>query len=96
MVIKEGGFEFRPTSNGHAVHYKKRMIGEICTHQEPNGRHCFRLGIDTRKDPRTYRGKVTAAEALLALDELTREAKGESWSLQDTILRAWERTPSTV
>jgi len=96
MIIKEGGYEFHQTETGHTVMFKRRVIGEIVTHQESNGRHCFRLGVDNRKEPRTYRGKVTAANALKVLDELVREAKSSSLSMEDTILRSWERTPSTV
>lgn len=96
MVIKEGGYEFHQSENGHKVIYKRKELGEIVTHQEPNGRHCFRLGADTRKNPRTYRGKVTAANALRVLDELLKEAKTEHLSEADIVLRAWERAPSTV
>ena len=96
MVIKEGGYEFHQSENGHKVLYKRKEIGEIVTHQEPNGRHCFRLGVDTRKKPRTYRGKVTAAKALQVLDELLREAKSDGLSATEIILRSWERAPSTV
>jgi len=95
-VIEEEGFAFHQTQGGMKVFVKRKELGEIATHQEPNGRHCFRLGPDTRKKPRTYRGKVTAAKALQALDELLKAAKSEKLGTTELILRAWENVPSSV
>lgn len=94
MSVKEGGFEFQPEKTGWRVIYKKRTLGTIIGMKEPSGRHCFRLGEDTRKEPRTYRGKVKAAEALLTLDELKKMAKRYKWNVETIILRAWDHRPA--
>lgn len=94
MAVTESDFEFHPEKAGWRVVYKRRNLGTIVGMKEPSGRHCFRLGEDTRKEPRTYRGKVKAAEALLALDELTRLSKRYNWSIETIILRAWDHRPS--
>ncbi len=95
-IIEEGGFAFHPAEHGLKVLVKRRELGEIITHQEPNGRHCFRLGPDTRESPRTYRGKVIAAKALLTLDEILKTGQAEKLGLAELILHAWERIPSSV
>ncbi|QDU95993.1 hypothetical protein [Lignipirellula cremea] len=93
MKVKEGGFEFQEEAEGWGVFYRRKRIGEIVGMKEPSGRHCFRLGCDTRKEPRTYRGKVKAAEALLSLSQLQREAAKKKWSPEMLILSAWDNRP---
>ncbi len=96
MKLKEGGFEFRDDEEegGWSVHYRRREIGHIVGMKEASGRHCFRLGCDMRKEPRTYRGKVKAAQALLSLSDLQRNAKKKNWSMEEVILRAWDCRPT--
>jgi len=95
MKLKEGGFEFRDEEEGGwSVHYRRREIGNIVGMKEASGRHCFRLGCDSRKEPRTYRGKVKAAQALLSLSDLQRDAKKKKWSMEEVILRAWDCRPT--
>lgn len=99
VVVKQDGYEFRATGTGFDVFRQKNRntlvpIGSIVTHQESNGRHCFRLGCDNRAEPRTYRGKVTAAKALGVLEDLLHNKQLESQTA--LILAAWDNVPSTV
>lgn len=96
MRLKEGGFEFRSEDGGTRVFQGRRLLGTIITMKEPNGRYCFRLGCDTRTEPRTYRGRVRAARALLVIDALKRQAQREGWSSEDLIVRAWDDKPETA
>ena len=61
--------------------------------KEQSGRHCFRLSCDSRREPRTYRGRVQAAEALLMIDDLKRAAKKHRWSIDELIIRSWDDKP---
>ncbi|MCR9115490.1 MAG: hypothetical protein NXI22_00910 [bacterium] len=87
-------FDFQTDKAGWRVVHKRRSLGTIVGMKEPSGRHCFRLGCDTRKTPRTYRGKQKAAEALLALDELKRNANRYKWNIETIVLRAWDHRPA--
>jgi len=78
------------------VQYRGRCIGSIVATKETNGRHCFRLGFDRRKEPRTYRGKFQAAEALKVIDELKRQAAKAKWDTEVLIIQAWDRKPQSV
>lgn len=53
---------------GYWVKRGRKDLGFIVPSREPTGRHCFYLGFDKRRNKRTYRGKVKAAEALDAID----------------------------
>ena len=98
MSIKEGGFEFRQCDDdsGLDVFHKRRRIGSIVTMIEASGRYCFRLGCDRRNAPRTYRGRVRAARALLVIDELKSEARKRKWAVDELIVNAWDEKPHTA
>ena len=91
--MKLGDFEFRATDAGAKVYLRKKYLGEIVTHHEGNGRHCFRLGCDQRKNPRTYRGRLNAALALTQIADLAKRAKRYDWSQEKLILEAWDARP---
>jgi len=95
MAIREGGFEFRENPTGVTVYYRRRRLGDIITMYEPGGRHCFRLGCDNRRHPRTYRGRVKAAEALRIVDSLKRRATKAGWTEETLVLWAWDEKPNT-
>lgn len=86
-------FKFKPTETGFAVYVRNRLIGEILPAKEASGRHCFYLACDDRKDARTYRGKIKAAEALHVIDQLTSDAKKKRWSVEKLIIMAWDERP---
>jgi len=96
MKVKEGQFEFQRDDDGWLVFYRRKTIGQIVAKKETSGRHCFRLGCDARRSPRTYRGKVKAAEALLSLHKLTKEAAKKKWSTEMLILNAWDTRPTVA
>lgn len=96
MSIKEGGFEFVEEGDGFVVYQRKQELGRIVTMLEASGRYCFRLGFDTRPNPRTYRGKVLAAKALKIIDSLRREAKSSKLSQEELIIRAWDAKPKSA
>ena len=97
MRYQEGEFEFEDLPDtGTAVFFRRRRIGVIFSAIEANGRYCFRLGCDTRRQPRTYRGRVRAAEALKAIYELKRVAARQRFSVEEIIVRAWDCKPRTA
>jgi hypothetical protein len=87
-------YRFKENENGFNVYLRGRYIGDIVPAKESSGRHCFYLGCDDRRVPRTYRGKIKAAEALQVIDRLATEAKKKKWSLQKLIVIAWDERPS--
>lgn len=94
---REGGFDFIAGDDDETHVFKgKRELGAIVTMLEANGRYCFRLGCDLRDEPRTYRGRVRAARALLAIDDLQREAKKKKWDMAQLIVQAWDNKPHTA
>ena len=88
-----GSYRFEPTTEGFAVYYRGRKIGEIFPAKESSGRHCFYLSFDDRARPRTYRGKTKAAEALHAIQRLTAAAKKRRWRSEKLVLMAWDQRP---
>jgi hypothetical protein len=86
-------FKFKTTATGFDVYYRGRCLGEIRPAKEASGRHCFYLACDDRKEPRTYRGKRKAAEALQILQKLASEAKRRRWSLEKLVTLAWDQRP---
>jgi hypothetical protein len=97
MRYKEGEFEFEDTPNdGTNVYYKRRQIGSIVSMVESSGRYCFRLGCDSRRKPRTYRGRIRAAQALRIIDELRKTAGREKLGIDEVIVRAWDRKPHSA
>ena len=96
MALKQGGFVFKDSPSGAAVYYRGRHIGDIVTMKEASGRHCFRLGFDNRKQPRTYRGRMKAAEALKTIDNLKQQAKKQKWPIELLVIRAWDIKPQSV
>jgi hypothetical protein len=86
-------FKFKTTATGFDVYYRGRRLGEIRAAKEASGRHCFYLACDDRKQPRTYRGKQKAAEALQVLHKLASEAKRRRWSLEKLVALAWDQRP---
>ena len=69
------------------------LVGLIVGMKEQSGRHCFRLACDSRREPRTYRGRVQAAQALQTIDDLKRLAKKHRWSIEELIIRSWDGKP---
>jgi len=97
MRYQEGNFEFEDVPNeGTTVFFRRRKIGTIFTTVEPNGRYCFRLGCDLRRQPRTYRGRLRAAEALKIIDELKKSAERDKLSIEEIIVRAWDKKPGAA
>jgi hypothetical protein len=86
-------YKFKATTTGFEVFYRGRRIGTIRPAKEASGRHCFYLGCDDRKDPRTYRGKNQAAEALQVLNKLATDAQRKRWSLEKLVTVAWDVRP---
>ena len=73
--LREGGYLFHVYPQETEVFLGRRSIGTIVGMKEQSGRHCFRLACDSRREPRTYRGRVQAAQALEMIDDLKRLAK---------------------
>ena len=86
-------YRFDPLDSGYEVFYRGESLGEIFPMKEPTGRHCFFLGFDNRKHPRTYRGKVKAAEALHAIHKLAQNKQAKKWSTELLIVQAWDERP---
>lgn len=91
--MKSNVYKFQLRDDGYEVIHKGRSLGLIIRRLEPSGRHCFVLACDNRESPRTYRGKVLAAEALAAIDRIKQQAKKEKWSLDTLIAHAWDDRP---
>jgi hypothetical protein len=91
--LREGGFLFHVYPAETEVYLGRRAIGTIVGMKEQSGRHCFRLACDSRREPRTYRGRVQAAQALEMIDELKRLAKQQRWSVDEIIVRSWDGKP---
>ena len=91
--LREGGFTFHIFSAETDVYIGRRYLGTIAGMKERSGRHCFRLACDSRRNPRTYRGRTQAAEALLMIDDLKRAAKKNRWSVEELIVRSWDGKP---
>ena len=97
MRYKEDEFEFEDLEEHTTrVFYRRRPLGTIVTMIEPSGRYCFRLGCDSRREPRTYRGRVRAARALRIIDSLKRAAEQKKLSLDEIIVRAWDEKPHSA
>ena len=88
------GFRFESVKNGYKVYKRGKFLGEIIPSREPTGRHCFYLGLDRRKTPRTYRGKLKSAEALEAIDKLISDAKSKKWKPEILVVNAWDYRPT--
>lgn len=86
-------YKFEPTGHGFGVIYRGKRIGEILPAKEASGRHCFYLACDDRKEPRTYRGKAKAAEALHVIFKLSQEARKKKWSTEKLLVMAWDERP---
>jgi len=93
---KDGEFEFREGDDCWVVYVRGKKIGELVTMREVNERYCFRLGMDNREYPRTYRGRVRAARALKIVADLIEQSKEERWSKEELILNAWDSKPATA
>jgi hypothetical protein len=91
--LREGGFEFHVYAEETQVFHGRKNLGTIVGMKESSGRHCFRLGFDKRRQPRTYRGRQQAAEALRLIDRLVREAEKQKLSAQQLIVRSWDAKP---
>ncbi len=91
--LREGGFVFHMYASETEVYLGRRCIGTIVGMKEQSGRHCFRLACDSRRSPRTYRGRVQAAQALQMIDDLRRAAQKHRWSLDELIIRSWDDKP---
>ena len=91
--LREDGFTFHVYPQETEVYRGRRSLGTIVGMKEQSGRHCFRLACDTRRDPRTYRGRVQAAEALLMIADLKRAAEKNRWSTEELIIHAWDEKP---
>jgi hypothetical protein len=91
--VSEGGFDFHVYADATEVYVRGKRLGTILGMKELSGRHCFRLGSDSRSHPRTYRGRVRAAQALHVIEQLKRDAKKQRWSADEMIIRAWDSKP---
>jgi len=91
--LREEGFTFHIYVKQTIVFRGRRELGAIIGMKEKSGRHCFRLAADNRNKPRTYRGRVQAAQALLKIDDVVRDAKKHRWSLHEVVIRAWANKP---
>ena len=89
-------FRFEEYDYGYEVFYRGESLGRIVAFREASGRPCFALSCDDRKEPRTYRGKVQAAEALHDVHRLKQEYAARRWPVDTLIVRAWDRRPSSV
>jgi hypothetical protein len=86
-------YRFDVLESGYEVYYRGESLGVIKPMKEATGRHCFYLGIDTRKSPRTYRGKSKAAEALHTIHRLVATAKIKKWPQEMLVVQAWDERP---
>lgn len=86
-------YRFDAIESGYEVFYRGKSLGRILPMKESTGRHCFYLGDDTRKKPRTYRGKSQAAEALHAIQRLVQNMNAKQWSPEMLIIQAWDERP---
>ena len=78
-------FEFVELEDGYDVKLKGKKIGEIKSILENSGRYSFYLDGDKSDDPRTYRGKQIAAEALLMRGRLVEKYKDPN----QLVMAAW-------
>ncbi|MCA9215629.1 MAG: hypothetical protein KDB27_21335 [Planctomycetales bacterium] len=88
-----GVYRFEESEQGFAVYVRGKCIGEIVPAKEASGRHCFFLACDDRREPRTYRGKQKAAEALHAIYKLKSDSTKKRWSREKLIVMAWDERP---
>lgn len=86
-------FKMSETDGGYRVTYRGTYLGKILRTKEPTGRHAFYLGWDERKSPRTYRGAVKAAEALLEIERLRAAKQKKKLSDEQLIIAAWDDRP---
>ncbi len=91
--LRESGFAFHVFATHTDVYKGRRCLGSINGMKEHSGRHCFRLAVDSRRHPRTYRGRIQAAQALEMIDNLTQAAKKHRWSDEELIIRSWDEKP---
>jgi hypothetical protein len=89
-------FRFKEAEDQIEVYCRGKKLGTIVGMLEASGRPCYRLGVDTRREPRTYRGRERAAEVLQVIDSLKRQAEKSKWSFEELIVRAWDAKPSTT
>lgn len=95
-TTKKGSpYRFERLKKGYKVFLRSKLLGEILPSREPTGRHCFYLAIDKRKTPRTYRGKIKAAEALESLNKLVTTAKRKRWKPEVLLINAWDERPTS-
>ena len=93
MAKAKSKFTFKPLDTGYGVVLKGKKIGEIMPMKEATGRHCFYLGCDKRRSPRTYRGKLKAAEALETMSKLIAEHQKKKSPLEILIINCWDERP---
>jgi len=87
-------FRYKSLDVGHEVSHRGKAIGTIVPLKESTGRHCFKLGFDKSRTPRTYRGMDRAAEALLEVTKLAERAKKSKWTTAELIVNAWSAKPA--
>lgn len=88
-----GMYRFEESDEGFDVYVRGKCIGDIIPAKEASGRHCFYLGCDDRKEPRTYRGKQKAAEALHTIYKLKNDSIRKRWTPEKLIAMAWDERP---
>ena len=86
-------FKFKETETSFEVYLRGKNLGEIIPAKEASGRHCFYLACDDRKIPRTYRGKIKAAEALHVISKLKADSSKKKWDTEKLIIMAWDERP---
>lgn len=74
----------------------KILLGYLVSRVEPTGRHCYSLKADRRKNPRTYRGKQKAAEALWRIHNLKIMGERKKWSIEQLIIQSWDSKPNSA
>jgi hypothetical protein len=88
--------QLRPCQGGYEVIRRGIVLGKIRSTTEASGRVAFLLAADRRRNPRTYRGRNVAAEAVAALYDLARAARRQQMRPEEIVLAAWmSRPPSS-
>jgi hypothetical protein len=85
--------ELRPCQGGYEVTRRGTVLGKIQSTTEPSGRVAFLLAADRRRNPRTYRGRLVAAEAVAALYDLATAARKQRMQPEQIVLAAWTLRP---
>ena len=89
----QSGVQLKPCQGGYEVIRRGVVLGRIRSTTEPSGRVAFLLAEDRRRNPRTYRGRQVAAEAVAALYDLAKAARTQRMQPEQIVLAAWTLRP---